>query len=175
MTDLMISLSDQSVKSVKEAPMPAADAERQSNEPVLGLGTLLRIPYQVVTADAIEPALAAAGFDDIRIAHLQMAQALATHPDGLRATELATHARITKQSAGYLVDYLSAGGYVERVPDPTDQRAKVVRLTPRGWALSRTIREAVLGVEADWSARIGAERIKELRAILQELIASFDR
>jgi DNA-binding MarR family transcriptional regulator len=154
--------------------MPTA-ADGQLNEPALGLGTLLRIPYQVVIAEAIEPALAAAGFDDIRIAHLQMAQALAMHPAGLRATDLAARARITKQSMGYLVDYLSAGGYVERVPDPTDQRAKVVRLTPRGWELSGVIREAVLRVEADWSARIGAERIKELRAILQELIASFDR
>jgi DNA-binding MarR family transcriptional regulator len=154
--------------------MPSFAAEPRT-EPTLGLGTLLRIPYQEVVAGAIEPALARAGFDDIRLAHLQVAQALSTHPDGLRATELATRARITKQSVGYLIDHLSAGGYVERAPDPTDQRAKVVRLTPRGWAVSRTIRAAVFEVEADWSARIGTERIAELRAILQELIASFDR
>jgi DNA-binding MarR family transcriptional regulator len=93
----------------------------------------------------------------------------------LRATELATYARITKQSMGYLVDHLSAGGYVERVPDPTDQRAKVVRLTPRGWAASRKIRAAVRDVEADWARRVGAVRVEHLRAILRDLVASLER
>src|SRR4051812_13249112 len=95
-----------------------------------GLGTLLRMPYQAMMAEGVEPALAAAGFGDLRTAHLPVIQALATHPAGLRATALAAYAGITKQSMGYLVDHLGAGGYAERAPDPTDQRAKVVCLTP---------------------------------------------
>jgi DNA-binding MarR family transcriptional regulator len=139
------------------------------------LGTLLRIPYQVMMAEGVEPALAAAGYGDIRSAHLPVIQALATNPSGLRSTELAAHARITKQSMGYLIDHLNSGGYVERVPDPTDQRAKVVCLTPRGHELSRTIRAAVRDVEAAWSDRVGNERMRQLRAALQELVASFQR
>jgi len=140
-----------------------------------GLGTLLRMPYQAMMTAAVEPALAAAGFGDLRTAHLPVIQALATHPAGLRATALAAYARITKQSMGYLVDHLGAGGYVERVPDPTDQRAKVVRLTPRGWAASRSIRAAVRDVEADWARRVGAARVEQLRAILRDLVAGLDR
>lgn len=155
--------------------MEVEDGSQKSGAGRLGLGTLLRIPYQVLMGEVIEPALAAAGFGDIRVAHLQAMQALSMRPEGLRATELAAHARITKQSMGYLLDHLRAGGYVERAPDATDQRAKVVRLTPRGWALSRTIRETVLGVEAEWATRIGDERMKQLRAILEELVASFDQ
>jgi DNA-binding MarR family transcriptional regulator len=140
-----------------------------------GLGTLLRMPYQAMMTDAVEPALAAAGCGEVRAAHLPVIQALAMNPAGLRATELAAYARITKQSMGYLLDHLSAGGYVERVPDPTDQRAKVVRLTPRGWVASRTIRAAVRDVEADWARRVGAARVEHLRAILRDLVASLDR
>ena len=140
-----------------------------------GLGTLLRIPYQVMMADGVEPALAAAGYGDVRSAHLPVIQALATNLSGLRSTELAAYARITKQSMGYLVDHLNAGGYVERVPDPSDQRAKVVCLTPRGRALSRTIRAAVRDVEAAWAERIGGTQMQQLRAALQELVASFKR
>jgi DNA-binding MarR family transcriptional regulator len=139
-----------------------------------GLGTLLRMPYQVMITETLEPALADAGFGDIRSAHLPVIRALASNPDGLRATELAMYARITKQSVGYLVDHLSAGGYVERIPDPTDQRAKMVRLTPRGWTAGRTILATVREVEADWAERVGATRIKCLREILQELVTSLN-
>ena len=150
-------------------------ARHGADETELGLGTLLRIPYQVMMTDAVEPALSSAGYGDIRSAHLPVIQALARNPTGLRSTELATYVRITKQSMGYLVDHLGAGGYVERAPDPTDQRAKVVRLTPRGWTASRNIRAAVRAVEVDWARRIGAGRIEQLRAILRDLDAALER
>jgi DNA-binding MarR family transcriptional regulator len=155
--------------------MAISEASDGLDETEHGLGTLLRMPYQAMMAEGVEPALAAAGYGDVRSAHLPVIQALAINSAGLRATELATYARITKQSMGYLVDHLGVGSYVERTPDPTDQRAKVVRLTPRGWGASRTIRAAVRDVEADWARRIGAGRVDQLRAILGDLVASLDR
>ncbi|HEY7033898.1 MAG TPA: MarR family transcriptional regulator [Thermomicrobiales bacterium] len=155
--------------------MAISEADHAADGTDHGLGTLLRMPYQAMMAEGVEPALAAAGHGAVRGAHLPVIQALATHPAGLRATALAAYARITKQSMGYLVDHLEAGGYVERAPDPVDQRAKVVRLTPRGWAASRTIRAAVGEVEADWGRRVGAARMEQLRAILRDLVASLDR
>ena len=53
-------------------------------------------------------------------------------PDGTRLTELAESAQVTKQTAGFLVDQLEQGGYVERVADPTDARARLVRISARG-------------------------------------------
>jgi DNA-binding MarR family transcriptional regulator len=140
-----------------------------------GLGTLLRLPYQAMLASGVEPALAAAGFADIRGAHLPVFQSLAKNPAGMRSTDLAAYARITKQSMGSLVDHLQAGGYVERVSDTTDQRAKVVRLTERGWAASNSIRGAVRDVEVEWEQHIGAARLAELRAILRELVTMLDQ
>jgi DNA-binding MarR family transcriptional regulator len=154
--------------------MAITRAGHEADVTEFGLGTLLRMPYQVLITETLEPALADAGFGDIRSAHLPVVRALASNPDGLRATELAMYARITKQSVGYLVDHLSAGGYVERVPDPTDQRAKMVRLTPHGWAAGRTILATVREVEADWAQRVGADRMTCLREILQDLVTSLN-
>jgi DNA-binding MarR family transcriptional regulator len=155
--------------------MVIAKSGNESDGTEHGLGTLLRMPYQAMMTDAVEPALSSAGFGDVRSAHLPVIQALAMNPEGLRSTELASYARITKQSMGYLVDHLEANGYVERVPDPTDLRAKVVRLTQRGWAVSGTIREAVREVEVDWERRVGTTQFEQLRMILRDLVASLGR
>jgi hypothetical protein len=50
------------------------------------------------------------------------------HGDGMRLTELASLAGLTKQSVGEIVDDLAKLGYLERYPDPTDKRAKLDRL-----------------------------------------------
>ncbi len=52
-------------------------------------------------------------------------------PEGTRLSVLAARAQIAKQTATALVDRLERAGYVERVPDPADGRARLVRLTPR--------------------------------------------
>ena len=72
---------------------------------------------------------------------------------------------------GYLVDDLEALGYVERVPDPTDRRAKVVRLTARGRAVEETVRKVIQQIEADWAARLGQKEYQHLTHLLRALIA----
>jgi len=145
------------------------------DETQLGLGTLLRISYQVMMAEAVEPNLAAAGYDDIRSAHLPVIQALSSNPAGLRSTELATHARITKQSMGYLVDHLDSGGYVERVPDPTDGRAKLVRLTERGFQMYALAGGQVVTLEGIWTGYLGEQNMRQLKRLLAELWDEIER
>src|SRR5215207_7693488 len=155
--------------------MAIAEADNGIDETEPLLGALLRMPYQAMMTEAVEPGLVAAGYDDVRAAHLPVLQALTWHPGGLRATELAAHSRITKQSMGYLVEHLEARGYIERAPDPVDGRAKVVRLTPRGWEATQVIRDAVRRVEDDWGRRIGLVRVEQLRGILRDLVAALQR
>jgi DNA-binding MarR family transcriptional regulator len=87
-----------------------------------------------ITSDAlrqrVQERYAAAGFADLRLAHDVVFALL--RPDGDRIVDLAKRAQMTKQSMGYLVAYLEAHGYVERVPDPTDRRAQLVRRSARG-------------------------------------------
>ena len=64
-------------------------------------------------------------------------------PGGSRITRLAAAAQVTKQTAGFLVEQLEAAGYVEKVPDPTDGRARLVRLTPRALRVAPIANRAV--------------------------------
>ncbi len=130
------------------------------------IGALLRAPLQAINA-RIAADLAAAGYGDLRPAHFAVFQYLPA--EGAHATALAERAQMTKQSMGYLIDHLEQRGYVERVPDPADQRARVVRRTARGWAVDQTARASIGRLEDEWGARIGAERMREFRAVLADL------
>ena len=91
------------------------------------VGLLLFVPYRAMETRVVE-ALGAAGFADLTMAQARLVARLA--PQGSRLTELADQARITKQTAGVLVDQLERHGYVQRLPDPTDGRARLVTVRP---------------------------------------------
>lgn len=135
----------------------AEDAEQ------LNIGLLLFIPYRALE-NRVFRALAEAGYGDITTAQARVAQRIG--PNGTRLTELAEAAQVTKQTAGYLVDQLARNGYVERTPDPTDARARLVRLTEQGVATAPVAARMVAEVEAEWTAHLGPRRMKQLREAL---------
>jgi DNA-binding MarR family transcriptional regulator len=92
--------------------------------------------------------------------------------DGMRLTELATLAGITKQSAGEIVDELARLGYVERIPDPEDRRAKLISLTAKGEEAQRVGYGLFAKLEARWADRYGSERVAAMRELLQEIAAT---
>ena len=113
------------------------------------------------------------GFPDARPAHA----AVFMHIDrrsGTRSTDLARRARMTKQGMMALVDDLEQRGYVRRVPDPEDARAKVVRLTARGRRFVAEARCAVAAVEGRARRELGDRRYEVLRDSLEELIGISD-
>jgi DNA-binding MarR family transcriptional regulator len=139
------------------------------DESDLMLGALLRIAYRALM-DGLEPALATAGYPDVRLSHTPILQPLSLRREGMRASELAALAGMAKPSIAYLIEDLERCGYVERVPDPTDKRAQLVRLTPHGWQMSQTGRQIVHQAEARWADLIGQEAVEDLRRRLQELV-----
>jgi DNA-binding MarR family transcriptional regulator len=132
----------------------------------LNVGLLLFLPYRAMET-RVFAGLAAAGFEDLTPAQARVFQRIA--PAGNRLTELAIQAGITKQSAGFLVDQLERGGYVERVPDPADGRARLVRVAQRGARSVEASRVIVDEVEAEWTAHLGVGRMGQLRHILTDL------
>lgn len=135
-----------------------------SDEPNVGL--LLFIPYRAMEA-RVFAGLAAAGYDDFTPAQARVFRRIAA--EGSRLTDLAEQAGITKQSAGFLVDHLERAGYVERVPDPADGRARLVRVAERGARTVEASRGIVEEVEAEWTAHVGERRMAQLRRILTDL------
>jgi DNA-binding MarR family transcriptional regulator len=132
----------------------------------LNTGLLLFIPYRALESRVYD-AMVAAGYDDITIAQSRIFQRIGA--DGSRPTELAESARVTKQTAGFLVDQLERAGYVERVPDPSDARARLVRITARGRAAGRHAAVVVAEIEAEWTAHLGVRRMQQLRSALASL------
>ncbi|HEX3243401.1 MAG TPA: MarR family winged helix-turn-helix transcriptional regulator [Solirubrobacterales bacterium] len=111
--------------------------------------------------------LAERGYADIRHAHGCVFRWV--DPEGTRLTELAELAGHSKQAVGEFVCDLEARGYVERVPDPADGRAKIIRLTERGAEAKATALEIFAEIEAEWAERIGPERVEALREALEVL------
>jgi DNA-binding MarR family transcriptional regulator len=91
---------------------------------------------------------------------------------GMRLTVLAEMAGMTKQSIGEIVDDLEARGYVKRVPDPEDKRAKLICLTERGERAQETGLALFSKVEEQWAERYGAKRMAQLRELLEEIAAN---
>jgi DNA-binding MarR family transcriptional regulator len=92
--------------------------------------------------------------------------------DGLRLTDIAERAGMTKQSVGEIVDDLAGRGYVQRIPDPDDRRAKLVCLTERGEEAQAFGLRTFAEVEKRWAERYGPERIAGLRRLLEEIAAA---
>jgi DNA-binding MarR family transcriptional regulator len=132
----------------------------------LNIGLLLFIPYRAMES-RIFAALAAAGFDDFTPAQARVMQRIG--PRGTRLTELAEAAQVTKQTASFLVDQLERTGYVRRRPDPTDARARLVRIAERGEAAQPVAAAVVAEVEAEWRAHLGDRRWGQLRDALTRL------
>ena len=132
------------------------------------LGALLRIASQAMT-EQFARWIVASGFEGIQPAHSAVIQPLWNMPDGSRITALAEAARVTKQTMSALVAELERAGYVERVSDPHDARASLIRLSERGRAYARAARAFAIRMERDWATRVGPDRIAELSATLELL------
>jgi DNA-binding MarR family transcriptional regulator len=129
--------------------------------------SLLRAPYLAALTE-VEDRLRTA-FPDLRPAHFIVFQLIARPPAGSRLTELAERARMTKPSMLELVDALELRGYVERIPDASDRRAKLIRLTPRGMAAYQGGFDAVNDIQANWAAHLGDDKFAQLFALLTDL------
>src|SRR5665809_7340 len=92
--------------------------------------------------------------------------------EGSRLTELATLSGLTKQGVGEFVDELERLGYVERVPDPVDGRAKLIRLTERGADARQAAVRIFDEIESRWAERFGEERVAMLREVLEDIVAA---
>lgn len=118
--------------------------------------------------DELVGRLAAAGYAEIRPAHSRVFENI--DPDGTRLTELADRARMTHPSMSELVTSLARFGYLERVPDPADGRARLVRLTPDGRALQRVALREIASIEDAWLDRLGPGIGPDLRAALTQVL-----
>lgn len=137
----------------------------------ISTGWLMYLSHRAAE-DRIYAALAEAGFGDITRAQGRLLAGIDL--DGTRLGVLAERARIPKQTAVALVNGLEASGYVERLPDPSDGRARLVRLTGKGLAALPFAVAEEGRIESDWKRLIGERRLDALRATLWDLALASD-
>ena len=111
-----------------------------------------------------------AGFTDLVPAHFAVLRY--PGPENRRPSELAAEARMTKQAMNYLLGQMQQLGYLTRDDDPADQRFKRVRLTGRGHAVARAIRESVAAIEDELEQELGPGQFEQLRQLLIQLNAT---
>ncbi len=139
----------------------------EHGRPHCNLALLLELAFKRLDAALIRQ-LRANGFADLRPAHSQVFGAIPA--EGARVGEMAAQAGITQQSMSELVDSLERLGYLERRPDPSDRRARIIAFTERGWEAVRAGIATVDAIEREWAQRIGDRQADAMRAAL-EIIA----
>jgi DNA-binding MarR family transcriptional regulator len=144
-----------------------------SVEPLLPPRALPALLTEVKTAalKRFFVALAEAGFDDVREGHGCVFGFIDVE-EGSRLTDLAEQSGITKQAVGEAVAELERLGYLERVPDPKDRRAKIIRVTPRGLEAVVTGRRLFAEIEREWAEQLGEELLAGLRDAAERIAAA---
>jgi DNA-binding MarR family transcriptional regulator len=89
--------------------------------------------------------------------------------NGSRLTELADASGLTKQAVGEAVTELERLGYLIREPDPSDRRAKIIKLTDRGVDAYWTGRRLFAEIEQEWAEELGEELIAALREAAEKI------
>ncbi|WP_231916915.1 MarR family winged helix-turn-helix transcriptional regulator [Nocardioides scoriae] len=138
----------------------------RGQDPELHLGVLCLIAHRAAETRVMER-LHAAGYDDLTVTQARVFARLG--PEGTRVGDLAEQAQVTKQTATALVDQLERRAYVERVADPADQRARLVRFAPRGTEACAVARRAEEEVREEWEAHLGPRAAAQLRSALEKL------
>src|SRR5258708_18164340 len=131
------------------------------------IGALLSIPTLSLNA-RVRAQLHKRGFREITDSNSVVMRLLG--PEGERITDLAHKATMTKQSMGYLVDQLETAGYVERVTDPRDRRAAIIRRTQKGWTYNRAAADEVAQLQQEWIRLLGSPKMNQLKSLLAELV-----
>ncbi len=113
---------------------------------------------------AVVARLAQRGYVDFPFASASLLWLL--DEQGTRSVTLAQRAGVTKQAMSQQVKQMELQGYLEQVPDLSDTRAKVVRMTPRGESVKAACAEVREELNAAIARRIGKGKARELEAHL---------
>jgi DNA-binding MarR family transcriptional regulator len=146
--------------------VPPTNPDTSTHNGPLNIGLLCFIVARAME-DRVLADLATAGFDDITVAQARVMARVGAN--GTRLTELAEQARVTKQTATFMVDQLERAGYVHRIPDPTDARARLVTFADRGLVAQEIARRTEVVIQDEWTRHLGHRTTTRLHQILTQL------
>lgn len=89
--------------------------------------------------------------------------------EGARLTELADVLAVSKQAVNQAANQVEAAGYIQRMPDPSDGRAKLVQLTNLGHQLMKDGGELIKTVMAEYADHLGTPQLQEFSQLMGSL------
>jgi DNA-binding MarR family transcriptional regulator len=104
---------------------------------------------------------------ELRGSHRRLLQMIP--PEGIRITDLARRADMTKQALGEFMDWLEQAGFVASGRDPADGRVRLITRTEQGDAAAIEAQHAIDAVERNWRTEIGAARYDAMKEVLRQL------
>ncbi|MEN0067127.1 MAG: MarR family transcriptional regulator [Myxococcota bacterium] len=137
------------------------------------VGLMLLKAARLFDERALERIRAFPGSPNVRPAHTRLFPLIRF--EGVRATQIADHLGVTKQAITPLIQDLVNWGVVERVPDPADGRARLVRWTQTGRALMLEGLRVFRALEAPWREAVGRETLDTVHDALCVLVDQLER
>ncbi len=131
------------------------------------LSSVLRHAEMLFVAE-FEEHIAASDFADLSLAHAANVLRF-LHSGPQRASQFVGSCGVSKQAVSLQIAQLEKNGYITSIPDPQDQRARILALTERGEAAQVEIQRIFKAIEKTWTKHLGAEDATSLRRILEKL------
>jgi DNA-binding MarR family transcriptional regulator len=106
-------------------------------------------------------------FAELRGSHRRILQMIPA--TGIRITDLAATAHMTKQALGEFADWLEEAGFVRSERDRTDRRVRRLFRTGLGDRAADTTQRAITAIEARWRQEIGPGSYDVMKQALRQL------
>lgn len=113
------------------------------------------------------------GHSELTTAHINLTRNL--DEDGTRLTELARRASLTKQSMSELVDQVERTGLIEKRPDPSDGRAKLVCFTQKGLEWLEAFHQSLEVAETEMREQLGSAMVDLMIEVLGKYVEAQER
>ena len=142
---------------------PTSQAPEGYND---NIGRLLQLALRDFQSRCAEK-LHARGYTQLTATHLTILSYI--DPTGTRIVTLAERAGMTKQSMGELLRELEAQGYVERFPDPSDNRAVMIKMVQTNTTVLADAYNIMAEIQSEDAATLGSGA-EQLRGLLKALL-----
>ncbi len=151
--------------------VPEEDRAELERRKAVSIGQLLFRAARLWNEEAIRRVRRGA-FPGARLAHTQLLPHVDL--DGTRLTDLSARLGVTKQATLELVNELERVGILERIPDPSDGRAKLIRFSRRGRRALLEGLDVLSALEGELRGELGDRKMDDLGALLRELLEAIE-
>lgn len=142
----------------------AIDADALTSKRFSSVARLLHDSFTICRGRVLEK-LTSRGHPYINLSHSVVLRHIDV--EGTPLSVVTRRAGVSRQAVAKVARQLEVVGYLATLPDPTDRRAKVLKLTPRGMLLFAACIEAYEAFEEELAQRIGRRRLEQFRITLQ--------